>query len=212
MHMTTYFSFETMLALTAAAMFGVSVIAVVVAPMLGVLRVKMIGRVIVFSIVGFIPSCTLGSVAIDYLAMGRSHHATADGIWDRRVRFYLPAAARDITLDKTGTSFKACFVIDPLALEAHLDAAYAAIGEPRQRDPEDEWDALYAGDPDADERRRERLQRELSEVLPLAPDEFDSRTLGRFKRFCSPREGDGGGCRFWIDPVTGRCFARAGYW
>ena len=212
MHMTTYFSFDTMLLLTALALFGVGVVAVVVAPMLGVLRVKMVNRVIMFSIVGFIPTCTLGSVAIEHLAMGRSHHAAADGIWDRRVRFYLPTAARDIALDKTGTNFKACFVIDPSALEAHLDAAFAAIGEPRPRDPEDEWEAAYADHPDANERRLEYLRRELSELLPLAPDEFDVGTLGRFKRFCSPREGDGGGCCFWIDPVTGRCFADARYW
>ena len=210
--MTTYFSVDVMLLLTAAALLGASCIAVWVAPILRIRRAKMVNVAIGFSILSFIPSCTLGSVAIEFLAMGRSHHETADGIWDRRVRFYLPAAARDIALDKTGASFKACFVIDPLALEAHLDAAYAAIGEPRQRDPKDKWDAVYAGDPDADERRRERLQRELSEVLPLAPGDFDPRTLGRFKRFCSPREGDGGGCCFWIDPATGRCFADAGYW
>jgi hypothetical protein len=212
MHMTTYFSLEVMLLLTAVALFGISVVAVFFAPLLGVGRARMVNRAISSSIVAFIPSCTLGSVAIEQLAMGRSHHATIDGIWDRRVRFYLPAAARDIALDKTGAGFRACFVIDPAALEAHLDAAFAAIGEMREADPEDEWNATRAGDPYADERRIESLRRELSELLPLAPDGFDVGTLRGFKRYRSPRESDGGGCSFWIDPGTGRCFARAGYW
>ena len=187
---------------TCALAFAAVVAATWLAPRTGRSRVAAFLAACSFSFVAFIPCCIAIELALGPLRFGVFHYESGDEIGDWRVERYFPLAAREITLLKYPAGFHAEFRIERAALEAWIDERWATFGGLSMvpREPPRTLDADSAG-------------YELDDVPErgfVVSDEL--RSARELVLFTTPVAGNGAGVSFVLDPRSGRCFARAGYW
>jgi hypothetical protein len=178
--------------ITVAMTVIVVVMATVLSPRWRVRRSRMLAWSLLIACLAFVPSCVMIQAAVDLVRFGEFHYDEFDDIHDWRVERYLPDAARDITLVKSGSGFLARFTIDQASLDdwnARMWKLYEAeIGRPRPA----EDDVL--GDPD----------RKF--------DELGWQQLQDFVEYAGPYELDWGGPSIWYSPTEQLAYEWCGYW
>jgi hypothetical protein len=187
---------------TCALALAATVAAIWRAPRFGRSRIAAFISACGFWLVAFIPCCVVIELAIHPLRFGTFRYDSGDEIGDWRVERYFPTAAREITLLKYPSGFRAEFRIGRAELEAWIDDRWAAFGD-RSMVPRSAPETLDA----------ERVRLELRD----APDggfmvSEELRNASAAILFTTPVAGNGAGVSFVLDPVSGRCFAEAGYW
>jgi len=182
--------------LTVVALCTLTLLATSVAAIRG----RRIGRTFLFSAVGsllaFVPCCVVISSVLDRYRFGTFQHSNFADVDDFRVERYLPPAARDITLNKQASRFRAKFRIERSELDDYLDEVWALYGdrsvatrgELTKSDPTDpETHRLHFGD--------------LG--WPMLPDAFEQH---------GPMAGNGAGFSIWYSPQTGIAYQSGYYW
>jgi len=147
-------------------------------------------------IVGFVPSCGAIMSVIDSQRFGTFEHATFAEVNDFRVERYLPPAAREITLRKHGTGFRAKFSIAQSDLDTYLNTMWNkyAIHSTTRRG-------------------------EMESDRPLSADSHDDmfgdlgwEHLPDAIEYCGPQGQNGAGFTIWFSPSAEIAYERAGYW
>jgi hypothetical protein len=166
----------------------------VLAPRAKRLRTFVLGSLLACAL--FVPALFGVSAIVDVVRFGTFHYTTAAEVDDFRVNRYLPPAARDITLHKSGPGYCARYTLEEAALRAYLDSFWATYGTKSSmtRDSLHDGQVVGAGDIDS-------VFRKLDWVVPKEA-----------RRWNSPVEDDGGGATYYFDPATSTVLQRAGYW
>ena len=166
------------------------------APIVKWKRGKMFGISVAFGCLAFIPSCTGIMAIIDSQRFGTFQYNTMSEVNDIRVARYLPAKARNISLEKYPNGHCAKYSISKVNLLSYLDTLWEKDGQ---------HSAIS--------------RNQLHEGEPVSVDFIDGVFADlkwpAFKNpieFHSPIESDGGGATYYFDATTDTVYHRASYW
>ncbi|MAT69151.1 MAG: hypothetical protein CMJ58_06460 [Planctomycetaceae bacterium] len=185
------------LQITSALLIAFVALAVANAPRWKRTRRAMFFGSTAIAILGFLPLCFVVAWVVDSFRFGESHYAQASRVDDKRVGYYLPPTATEITLLTRGNGYHARYRISRDELTEFLDAAWANADD---ANPDDREQLANSG--------REIDQRQFAHWFEAVEWPLPPRAVCLY----GPIEPDGGGAIYYFDPAAGVVFQSTGYW
>lgn len=185
------------LQITSVLLIALVALAVANAPRWKRTRRAMLFGSTAIAVVAFLPLSFAVSWVIDSFRFGESHYAQASRVNDKRVQYYLPPTATQITLHTRGNGYHARYRISRAELDAFLDAAWANAD---YANPDERGQLANSG--------REIDQRQFAHWFEAVEWPLPPRAVCLY----GPVEPDGGGAIYYLDPIAGVVFQSTGYW
>lgn len=175
---------------------GLVLVVTVLSPLVRLKRTRAIAWSLGIAFLGFVPSCSLITAALDANRFGVFNYPDFQSVNDSRVEQYLPPAARNILVDKYVSGFDARFGITPAELEAFMDDCWEKYG------------------------KHSTLERVKPGPEPKLDPETFKLWFGHLNwpapkdavKYNGPRAPNGAGFDLWYSVTDGVAFQRAGYW